>query len=126
MGVEDLRNVVDAWAKEYADLGSQPNIRSVQIFENRGAMMGCSNPHPHGQIWANRSVPNELSKEVGSQGEYFRAHSSTLLGDYLAIEQTKADRVVCANDHFNVVVPFWAVWPFETLLIGKRPVAALD
>jgi UDPglucose--hexose-1-phosphate uridylyltransferase len=126
MEVRDIERVVDVWTEQFRELGGLPDIHSVQIFENRGAMMGASNPHPHGQIWANRSIPNELRKEVASQGEYFQAHSATLLGDYLAMELTKAERIVCANDHFVVLVPFWAVWPFETLLIARRPVSGLD
>src|SRR6266700_2535594 len=79
MSVPELRHVVDAWVEEFHDLGSQPHIRSVQIFENRGAMMGCSNPHPHGQIWANETLPNELTKELIAFGDYRRLHDSTLL-----------------------------------------------
>ena len=126
MSVAELRRVVDAWAMEFADLGSQPNIRSVQIFENRGAIMGCSNPHPHGQIWANETLPNEMAKELGAFSDHFRARGSTLLSDYLTLELEKQERVVCANDHFVVVVPFWAIWPFETLVLARRPVSALD
>jgi UDPglucose--hexose-1-phosphate uridylyltransferase len=126
MQLNDIERVVEVWVEQFRELGGQPDIRSVQIFENRGAMMGSSNPHPHGQIWANQSVPNELAKEVASQEEYFRAHSSTLLGDYLKIEQQKAERLVCQNDHFVVLVPYWAIWPFETMVIAKRPVSALN
>jgi len=126
MSIADLRNVVDAWAKEYADLGSQPNIRSVQIFENRGAMMGCSNPHPHGQIWANETIPNELAKELAALTDHYKAHGSTLLSDYLKLELEKQERIVCSNNHFVALVPFWAIWPFETLVLSRRPVSALD
>ena len=126
MSVPDLRNVVDAWTKEFQELGSDAKIRAVQIFENRGAMMGCSNPHPHGQIWANETVPTELAKELGAFGEYYQTHRSTLLSDYLALELEKQVRVVCTNDHFVALVPFWAVWPFETMVVSRRPVAALD
>jgi UDPglucose--hexose-1-phosphate uridylyltransferase len=106
-------------------LAAQPNVRSVQIFENRGAMMGCSNPHPHGQIWANETVPDELAREVVTQREYFQKHRSSLLEDYLKLELEQQQRIVCANEHFVVVVPFWAVWPYETLLISRRRVPAL-
>ncbi len=126
MSVAAVRSVVDAWATEYIDLGSHDNICSVQIFENRGAMMGCSNPHPHGQIWANETIPNELAKELSAFADYHKAHGSTLLSDYLSLELEKQERVVCANDHFVVVVPFWATWPFETLVLCRRPVSALD
>jgi UDPglucose--hexose-1-phosphate uridylyltransferase len=125
MPVSEIERVVDVWVQQFNELGGDPRINAVQIFENRGEMMGSSNPHPHGQIWANKSIPNELAKELTSQNEYFQAHSSTLLSDYLAMEQQKADRIVCANDHFVVLVPFWAVWPFETLVISTRPVSAI-
>jgi len=126
MSVDELRCVVDAWAEEFSRLGSEPRIHSVQIFENRGAMMGCSNPHPHGQIWANETLPNELTKELAAFRDYHQRHSTTLLANYLALELKKAERLVCANDHFVVLVPFWAVWPFETMLISRRQVTALD
>src|SRR5947209_10097457 len=125
MDVHDIERVVEIWLEQFSELGGEQQIRSVQIFENRGAVMGSSNPHPHGQIWANQSIPNELAKEVASQNEYFRAHGSTLFADYLAMEQRKSERIVCANDYFVTLVPFWAVWPFETIVIGTRPVSAL-
>jgi UDPglucose--hexose-1-phosphate uridylyltransferase len=125
MSVPEIRRVVDTWAEEFRELGGQPNIRSVQVFENRGAMMGCSNPHPHGQIWANQTLPNELEGELAALGDYYRSHSSTLPGDYLALELEKQERLVCINDHFVVLVPYWAVWPFETLLVSRRSVSAL-
>ncbi len=126
MSAEELGPVIDIWAEEYRELGSHPRIRSVQIFENRGAIMGCSNPHPHGQIWANETVPNELEKEIQSFRAHFREHSSTLLADYLELELKEQERMVYANDGFVLLVPFWAVWPFETLLISRRPVSSLD
>ena len=87
--------------------------------------MGCSNPHPHGQIWVNESLPDELSREVAAQQAYDQKHNSSLLKDYLGLETRKQERVVCANEHFVVVVPFWAVWPYETLLISRRRVSSL-
>jgi len=126
MTVPELRRVVDTWCKEFSELGSDPSIRSVQIFENRGSMMGCSNPHPHGQIWANESLPNELLKELGSFREHHRVHSSSLLRDYLELELEQKERLVWTNQHFVLLVPFWAIWPFETLLISRRPVTAMD
>jgi UDPglucose--hexose-1-phosphate uridylyltransferase len=125
MNAAELRRVVDTWGEEFRELGSQPNIQSVQVFENRGAMMGCSNPHPHGQIWGNQTLPNESVIELAALGDYFRSHASTLLGDYVALELEKRERVVCANDHFVVLVPYWAVWPFETLLVSRKSVSAL-
>jgi len=126
MSVPELRQVVDTWAEEFAALGSEPHVQSVQIFENRGAMMGCSNPHPHGQIWANETLPNELEKELATFGEYRQSHGTTLLNDYLALELEKQERVVCSNEYFVLLVPFWAVWPFETLLVSRRSVSTLD
>jgi len=125
MSVSELRQVVDTWAREFSALGSDPRIRSVQIFENRGAMMGYSNPHPHGQIWANETLPNELARELAAFGDYRKRHATSLLQDYLKLELEKQERVVLANDHFVWLVPFWAVWPFETLLVSRR-VPALD
>jgi UDPglucose--hexose-1-phosphate uridylyltransferase len=125
MNVKDIKAVVDTWCEACVELGSQPNVRAVQIFENRGAMMGCSNPHPHGQIWANESIPDELAREAETQRNYFQKHKSGLLEDYLKLELEKKERLVCANSYFMALVPFWAVWPFETLLIGRRRVASL-
>ena len=126
MTVEEIRPVVDVWTEQFLELGAIPFINSVQIFENRGAMMGASNPHPHCQIWANESIPNEHVKELASQREYFEEHGSSLLGEYLAREMELRERIVCENDHFVALVPFWAVWPFETLVVGRRHVTGLD
>ena len=126
MSVPELRRLVDTWVGEFSELGNDPGINSVQIFENRGAMMGCSNPHPHGQIWANETLPNELAKELAAFGDHRQLHGTTLLNDYLELELGKQERLVAANDHFVLLVPFWAVWPFETLLVSRRCVAALD
>ena len=126
MSVPEVRRVVDTWTREFSELGMDPQIRSVQIFENRGAVMGCSNPHPHGQIWANQTLPNELTKEVAAFGDYRRSHDRTLLHDYLELELEKQERLVAANEHFVLLVPFWAVWPFETLVVSRRSVSALD
>jgi UDPglucose--hexose-1-phosphate uridylyltransferase len=125
MSVPDLRIVVDTWTEEFVELGGQPGINAVQIFENRGAMMGCSNAHPHGQIWANRTLPNELAKEVQAFRSHYQAHSSSLLSEYVALELQRKERLICANEHFVTLVPFWAVWPFETMVVSRRPVAAL-
>ncbi len=123
MTVAEIRTVVDLWAAQFAELGCKNNIGYVQIFENRGAMMGASNPHPHCQIWATKSLPNEPKKEQVAQKEYLERHGKCLLCEYLALEATAGDRVVCANDDFLAVVPFWAVWPFETLVVSRRHVA---
>lgn len=125
MSAAEVRAVVDAWAEQYADLGSQKAINYVTIFENRGAAMGASNPHPHGQIWANASVPNEPSKEQSLLLDYKRKHDSCLLCEYGKIEFEKTERIVCENDSFISVVPYWAVWPFETLVLSKRHVGSM-
>ena len=125
MSTAAIRTVVDTWVDQYVELGCLDWVRHVQIFENRGAMMGCSNPHPHGQIWANETLPNELEKELRSFRAHHQAHSSTLLTDYLQLELKEQERLVYANEHFVLLVPFWAVWPFETLLVSRRPVASL-
>ena len=125
MDVPAIRRVVDLWTDQFQEIGAMTAINYVQIFENKGELMGCSNPHPHGQIWAQESIPNEPARELVHQTRYWHAHSSTLLGDYLMAELKAADRLVCANEHFVVVVPYWAVWPFETLVISRRPVRSL-
>lgn len=126
MSVAQIRPVVDLWADEYERLGARPDIGHVQIFENKGEAMGCSNPHPHGQIWAQQSIPLQAAQEGERQREYHAAHDRTLLGDYLRVEEGRGERVVLANDSFVVLVPFWAVWPFEALVLSRRPVASLS
>jgi UDPglucose--hexose-1-phosphate uridylyltransferase len=120
MQVTDIRKVVDAWTEEFRTLGSVPEFRHVQIFENRGAMMGASNPHPHGQIWATEHVPNEPRAETVAQEEYRASHGSCLLCDYTRLEEGQRARIVCENGGFLTVVPWWAVWPFETLVVAKQ------
>jgi len=113
--------VVNVWAEQTAEIGARPEIGYVQVFENKGAMMGCSNPHPHGQIWATRHLPNEPAKELVCQQLYRRRHGDAcLLCDYAALELAHGERVVCANDDFVAVVPFWACWPYETLIIARE------
>jgi len=126
MSVPDLTLVVDAWAEQFADLGRQPHIGHVQIFENRGAMMGASNPHPHCQIWAGSSIPTEVAAEQREQAAWRAAHGSCLLCDYLALERESGERVICENESFAALVPFWAVWPFEVMLLSKRHLTAMD
>lgn len=122
MDVAAIRSVVDVWAAQYLELGAIPEINHVQIFENRGEMMGCSNPHPHGQIWANRTLPNEPRKEQTGLTDYQKRHHSCLLCDYVELERSNGERVVCENEYFVVLVPFWAVWPFEVLLCSRHHV----
>ncbi len=126
MSVREIEKVVNLWRAEFERLDSDPLVGAVQIFENRGAMMGASNPHPHCQIWATHSEPNELVKESGRQRGYHAARGSCLLCDYLALELEQGQRIVCANDGFVALVPFWATWPFETMLLPRRHLAALD
>ncbi|RME45939.1 MAG: UDP-glucose--hexose-1-phosphate uridylyltransferase [Chloroflexi bacterium] len=123
MPIAAIRPVVDAWAEQVEDLGS--TYRWVQIFENKGAIMGCSNPHPHGQIWASSRLPTEAAKEDSRQRAYFQERGTPLLLDYADLEARRGQRVVVANEHWLAVVPFWAVWPFETLLLPRRHVTAL-
>jgi UDPglucose--hexose-1-phosphate uridylyltransferase len=125
MPAEEIIGVVELWTGQFAEIGAQPDINYVQIFENRGEVMGCSNPHPHGQIWANLTVPNEPRKEQDSQSAYMAKHGTCLLCDYLQLELREGARVVLENEHFVVLVPFWAVWPFEVMLISKRHLADL-
>jgi UDPglucose--hexose-1-phosphate uridylyltransferase len=121
-----LRRVVDVWAEQFAELGAMPLIRYVQIFENRGAMMGASNPHPHCQIWSNHALPNEVAKETAAQLAWRERRGTCLLCEYAQLEQAGRERVVEENESFLTVVPFWAVWPFETMVVAKRHVTGLD
>jgi UDPglucose--hexose-1-phosphate uridylyltransferase len=120
-----IENVLEAWARESADLGAKDFIRYAQVFENKGAVMGCSNPHPHSQVWAQSQLPNEITKELDSQGAYYAEQGRPLLLDYLAEEGRRKERIVFQNDSFTALVPFWAVWPFEILLSAHRPCARL-
>jgi len=117
-----IRQVVDTWVEQYVELGGVSWVRHVQIFENRGAMMGASNPHPHGQIWANEQLPNEAAKELRQQQA---TDGGCLLCDYLSAELRDGERLVCQNEHFVALVPFWAVWPFETLVQPRAHRGAL-
>lgn len=117
--------VVDTWTELYGELAKRPDINYVQIFENKGEIMGCSNPHPHGQVWSSYSIPQEPSVEQAAQADYRQEKGSCLLCDYLALELRREERLVCDNEHFLALVPFWAVWPFETMILSRRHVAAL-
>ncbi len=120
-----VEQVIATWAAQSAELGKKEFIRSVQVFENKGALMGCSNPHPHSQIWAQSSLPNELEKEAASQKAYAATHLKPLLLEVLAEEERHGERLIVQNEHFAALVPFWAVWPFEVMVIAKRPVSYL-
>ncbi len=125
MDVADIRKVVDLCTEQYEELGAMRDINHVQIFENKGEVMGCSNPHPHGQVWAQRNVPGEPAKEIAQMQRHFSKNGTTLLGDYLAVELQLMERIVCQNDHFAALVPFWAIWPFEIMILCKRRVTSL-
>lgn len=120
MEVPAIVTVVDAWAAETAALGALEYINHVQIFENRGAMMGASNPHPHCQIWATEHVPDNPLRELAAQQEYADKNERCLLCDYLATEIAQGQRIVAENDSFVALVPYWASWPFETMLLPRR------
>jgi len=126
MAAAEIRPVIDTWAEQYTELAAMPHIGYVQIFENRGEMMGCSNSHPHGQIWASQRMPHEIAKEDRAQIEYRQARGSCLLCDYLALERRTGERVVCENEFFTALVPFWAVWPFEILLVSRGHRTGID
>lgn len=126
MTVDQIAAALEAMFAEFRTLDRRDDIGYVQMFENRGAMMGCSNMHPHAQIWATRNVPNEPGKELQTQLAYFRRHSRPMLLDYLQRELELDERVVAANDRFAAVVPYWAVWPYEALILPRRPLASPD
>lgn len=120
MEVASIEKVVQTWKEQYLELGSYDFINYVQIFENKGSVMGCSNPHPHGQIWAQSSIPTQVEKTQKSLRSYFEKNKTSLLKDYLEQELKLQERIVMENDHFVVLVPFWATWPYETMIISKR------
>jgi UDPglucose--hexose-1-phosphate uridylyltransferase len=126
MPVDEIRRLVHVWADERTAFARRSGIRYVQIFENRGAIMGASNPHPHGQIWASSSIPSVVATEQARQQAHLDRHGHDLLGEYLRVELDAGVRIVCQNGSFVALVPFWAVWPFETMILPRRRVAALD
>ena len=120
MNKKEILKVIEAWQTEYLLLGKEKNINYVQIFENKGEIMGCSNPHPHGQIWSQSSLPNEVVKKNTNQLNYFLNQHSSLLKDYLHQELREKERIIYENKNCVVLVPFWAIWPFETMIIPKK------
>ncbi|WP_320130221.1 UDP-glucose--hexose-1-phosphate uridylyltransferase [uncultured Sphaerochaeta sp.] len=127
MSVEGIEKVILSWIEQYEELGSKPFINYVQIFENRGAIMGCSNPHPHSQIWAEEIIPDIPVKELENQATYFETYHSSLLLDYARYEAEKEERLITSNEDFIAVVPFWAVWPYEALILPlRREIESLD
>jgi UDPglucose--hexose-1-phosphate uridylyltransferase len=125
MPVGDIETVVRTWVEQFRELGAVKQIKHVQIFENRGAMMGASNPHPHCQIWSTSSIPEAPAKELISQQTYFKSQANCLLCDYMTLERRQGERLVASNDGFDVVVPFWGLWPFEVLLCSRRHMGSL-
>ena len=122
---EEIRQVVDGWTRETLDIGGLEWIEYVQIFENRGAMMGASNPHPHGQIWSTGFVPDEPAAETQAQRDHLARTGHCLLCEYMAAERAAQERIIFENEHFMALVPWWAVWPFEVLLVSRRHLGAL-
>jgi UDPglucose--hexose-1-phosphate uridylyltransferase len=120
MEEKEITQVIQIWKKEYEELGTREDINYVQIFENKGAIMGCSNPHPHGQIWSQSSIPTEVIKKSGKFSEYWRNNKRSLLGDYIEQEIEAGERILDENEHFISLVPYWAIWPFEAMIIPKR------
>lgn len=125
MELEDIKQVVDLWVEQCEELAAHDYINHIQIFENKGSVMGCSNPHPHGQIWSQESIPVEPAKKQEQQEKYWAKHGKSLLGDYLSQELAKKERVLFENDSFVVLIPFWAVWPFESMILPKRQMARI-
>lgn len=126
MEPDDVSRVVAIWSEQYRELGVVDWIRHVQIFENRGEMMGASNPHPHCQIWADETIPNDPTREESAQLDFLAKTGKCMLCEYLNLELTNGERIVCANQSFTIVVPFWAVWPFEVLVLANEHVTAMD
>ena len=120
-----IATVINTWAEQSAEIGAKDFIRYVQVFENKGAMMGCSNPHPHSQIWGTEHIPNEPAKELEHQLAYWKENGHLLLDDYLKEEFKRKERILFSNDHFTALVPYWAIWPFEIIVIAHRNVARL-
>ena len=123
MAQTDIHKVVDLWADQTTELGA--TYKWVAVFENKGAVMGCSNPHPHGQIWASDFVPNEIAREDSAQRDYHAQHGKNLLVSYAQLESSQSVRTVVENEHWIAVVPYWAIWPYETLVLPKRHVLRL-
>ncbi len=118
MAADEIRPVIDVWAEQVTELGA--TYRWVQVFENKGAVQGCSNPHPHGQIWASDRLPNEAAKEDRQQREFHERHETALLVEYARREVERGERLVVEEDHWLALLPYWATWPFETLVVPRR------
>ncbi|HWQ09149.1 MAG TPA: UDP-glucose--hexose-1-phosphate uridylyltransferase [Holophaga sp.] len=125
LGQVEIEDVIATWTEETRVLGETPGIRYVQVFENKGELMGCSNPHPHSQIWATEHLPNEPAKELVQQADYLHRYARCLLEDYAREELQRKERVVVVNDDWVALVPFWAMWPFETLVVPRKSLHTL-
>lgn len=125
MELPAIERVVEEWGRQETELGSRDDIGYVQIFENRGAMMGASNPHPHGQIWATEHIPDEPALELAAQRSYLQEHGRPLLQAYLQMELGVGQRIVAENENWVALVPFWAVWPFEIMLVPREQVGSM-
>lgn len=125
MPLEDVETVIRAWTEQTVDLGRLDYVSYVQVFENRGAMMGASNPHPHSQIWATSHIPNEPAAELNRQASYAAEYGTCLLCDYIAAERAAGERIIAENEYFTALIPYWAVWPFEVLLVSNRHAGSL-
>jgi len=123
LSLAEIGAVIDTWAQQAQELSSL--WKWVQIFENKGALMGCSNPHPHGQIWASDFVPTYAVRELAQQTQWLQTHGSPLLVDYGKLECAQGERIIVQDEHWLALVPWWAVWPFEALLLPRRPMGQL-
>ena len=120
-----VTEIVRTWQEQFTELGALPHINHVQIFENKGAVMGCSNPHPHGQIWSQSSLPTQVARTQKNLLEYHAKFRRSLLADYLAEELIRKERIILEHEHFVALVPFWAVWPFEVMILSRRHFTAI-
>lgn len=125
MSRDEVHKVVEVWTQQYQELGALPWVKHVQIFENRGVLMGASNPHPHCQIWANSELPNIPTRERAGMRRFLENEKKCLLCEYLRLEIEDGERIVCENAAFVALVPYWAVWPFETMILSRRHLASL-
>ncbi|NKI27150.1 UDP-glucose--hexose-1-phosphate uridylyltransferase [Arenibacter sp. 6A1] len=123
MSISAISDVISLWQKEYKELGNMEGINHVQIFENKGDVMGCSNPHPHGQIWAQNNIPLEVAKKIDRLKDYWEKNQKSILEDYVQQELKLDERIILENEHFVALVPYWAVWPYETMILPKRKIA---
>lgn len=126
MEVESIQKVIETWIQEYKELGKKDFINYVQIFENKGATMGCSNPHPHGQIWAQQHLPTKVEKLDKNQRKYYEKNGRTLLEDYISEElKRKEERILLENANFVALIPYWAIWPYEAMIVPKRAIQSI-